>query len=97
MILHSPVPWSAHYEYADSECPGIVDANDQQVLVDGVMSERDVLHVIHCVNLCRGIDFYLPPAVQPAHCIKCGNGISHEFGDGLCHRCAHLFGPGGKT
>jgi t-SNARE complex subunit (syntaxin) len=58
MILHSPVPWSAHYDYPDSECPGVLDANGQQVLVDGVMSERDVLHVINCVNLCKSVDFY---------------------------------------
>lgn len=98
-MLHSAVPWSAHYDHPDSECPGILDASGQQVLPDGVMSERDVLHVINCVNLCIGIDFYIPPDSQPAHCIKCGNGIGHQFGDGLCHRCAHLLAwvPGGNT
>lgn len=89
-MLHSPVLWSAHYDYPDSECPGILDANGKQVLVDGVMSERDVLHVIHCVNLCGGINFYSPPVVQPDHCVKCGDGIGHDFGDSLCNRCAHL-------
>lgn len=95
-MLHSPVPWSAHYDYPDSECPGILDANGKQVLVDGVMSERDVLHVIHCVNLCGGINFYLPSAIQPDHRVKLN---WSWLWDGLCNRCAHLlvWVPGGNT